>query len=316
MEPVVNLSALNFVREGHSFLNARKAGNYSIDELNTINEYVKHVFEEAQKPPKPTYKVGIMFVAINQHYWQYMKPVIDGVKQYFLPGHETEIMVWTDMQTYPEAKDVNYGATVFSTDTVHWPYPTLLRYDFFLAQEEYLKKFDYIFYLDLDMRVVSIVGDEILGEGLTAAAHPMYYLRQPLWFPYEPNEKSLAYIKQPGYLEDEKTFRPFYAAGGFQGGKTDHFLAAMHTMKQKIDKDMDNGYIARWNDESHWNRYLFDNPASVYLDPSYVYPDSLISEYYEKVWGRNFTPRIITLTKPFSTSKEAGAASQQKLKNM
>ena len=42
------------------------------------------------------------------------------------------------------------------------------------------------------------------------------------------------------------------------------------------------------------------------LSPSYVYPDSLIKEYYEPIWGKSLLPKIITLTKPFTLSKEGG----------
>jgi len=87
-------------------------------------------------------------------------------------------------------------------------------------------------------------------------------------------------------------------------------------MRDAIDKDMVTNYVARWNDESHWNKYLFDNPPSVVLDPSYVYPDSLIEGYYKKIWGRDYTPRIITLTKPFTTSKEGGEAAAAMLRNI
>jgi hypothetical protein len=312
----VDFSKLNFPRLAHNYLQKVSKGEYTLDNLNLLNEYVNYIFA-AKELPK--YKIGLMFVCINPPYWQYAEPVIQGVKNLFLPGHDVEIMCWSDMPNYPETKDVDYGVTVFPTESVEWPYPTLMRYHLFLQQEEYLKKFDYLFYLDLDMRVVNIVGDEILGDGLTMAQHPMYATQQPFWYPYEPNEKSSAYIKQPGrVMEDngKKMFQPLYAAGGFQGGKTDQFIDAMKAMKKSIDYDMDRSYIARWNDESHWNKYLFENPPSVVLDPAYVYPDSMIDEYYVKVWGRNYSPKIITLTKPFTTSAEGGAAAQEMMRRL
>lgn len=314
----VDFSKLNFPRLGHNYLQKTQEGEYTLDELNRLNAYVNFLFEE-QNHDLPSYKVGLMFVCINQPYWQYMEPVIEGARNMFLPGHDVEIMCWSDMPNYPEYAHINYGATIFPTDSVEWPYPTLMRYHLFLQQEEYLKKFDYIFYLDLDMRIVNVVGDEILGDGITAAAHPMYYLRPNFWYPFEPNIDSAAYIPRPGRTimnGGKPSFEPFYAAGGFQGGKTDLFISAMKDMKKSIDSDMNKNYIARWNDESHWNKYLFENPPSVFLDPSYVYPDSMIEEYYKPIWGRNFTPRIITLTKPFTVSAEGGAAAAAMMDNM
>lgn len=316
----VDLNRVNWVRHAHNYLLAKSNGNYSLDEISLLNEYVRSLLSEAGKEQK-TYKVGLMFIAVNPPYWQYAKQVIDGINQYFLPGHEIEIMLWTDMQSWPEAKDVSYGATVFPVEQMDWPYPTLMRYHFFLKQEKYLKKFDYIFYLDLDMRVVHVVGDEVFGKSLTMACHPMYQLQQPMWLPYEPNPASTAYIKQPGRIiskDGKHMFQPLYAAGGFQGGTTESFLEAMKSMRDNIDRDLDTGYIARWNDESHWNKYLFEHGMDdvVVLDTSYIYPDSMVNEYYKKLWGRDYTPRIITLTKPFSTSKEGGAAAAELMRNL
>lgn len=306
----VDLSRLNFTRVANNFFNETADGQFSLQDVNTVNSYLDYVL--GKDHDTSTKKVGVLMVCINQPYWQYAYPVIQGIKQFFLPGHETEIMLWSDMGQFPEAKDVNYGCTVFETESVQWPYPTLMRYHLFLAQEEYLKKFDYLFYIDLDMRVVNLVGDEILGNGLTMAAHPMYWLPHNLVPPYEPDEKSTAHIPLPGRVQEKngkRWFQPLYAAGGFQGGTTPEFIEAMRTMRDNIDKDFDNNYIARWNDESHWNRYLYENPPAVVLDPSYVYPDSMIEQYYvPKVWGRNFIPKIITITKPFSLSKEGGEA--------
>lgn len=206
------------------------------------------------------------------------------------------------------------GVTIFPTEPVEWPLPTLLRYNLFLQQEDKLKDFDYTFYVDCDMRITDWIGEEILGEGLTAAQHPMYALKQNLYPPYEPNPESTAYIPLPGrFLEEngQKRFEQLYYAGGFQGGKTEDFIKAMKVMRGRIEKDFNKNYIARWNDESHWNRYLYEVSPSVVLNPSYVYPDSLIDSYYVKIWGRNYSPKIMTLTKSFTTSTEGGAAVQK-----
>lgn len=236
-------------------------------------------------------KVALLFICLNYPYWQYAKDAIEGARDRFLKNHNVDIFLWSDMD-----EDCHYGATVIPTEPIEWPMPTLMRFHLFLQEEARLKDYDYIFYCDLDMKFVADIGDEILGDGLTAAQHPMYALRPGLAFPLEPNPMSTAYIRVPEY----------YFAGGFQGGTSETFISAMKTMRRAIDKDFSNNYVARWNDESHWNRYLFDNPPSVVLDPSYVYPDTLIDEYYKKVWGRDYTPKIITVTKAFSVSKEGG----------
>ena len=208
---------------------------------------------------------------------------------------------------------------VFPTESIEWPMPTLMRYHLFLQQEEYLRNFDYIFYIDVDMRITDWIGEDILGDGLTAAEHPMYALRRNYHPPYEPNPESSAYIRRPGRLIEEdgkKKFEQLYYAGGFQGGKTENFIEAMKEMRKNIDDDFSRNYVAIWNDETHWNKYLFGNSPAVVLNPSYIYPDSLVADYYVKLWGRNYSPKIMTLTKKFSTTAEGGKNVQQMMATM
>lgn len=264
-------------------------------------------------------RVGILAIVLNQPYWPFAQEMIEGLNRYFLKHHtirdkyETEVMLWSDM---PQA---NFAGKVFPTEPVEWPLPTLLRYNLFLQQEEYIKNFDYLFYIDVDMRITDWIGEEILGDGLTAAQHPMYALRRNLQPPYEPNPDSTAYVPRPGRVVEEngkKRFEQLYYAGGFQGGKTEDFIKAMKVMRERVDKDFNKNYIAVWNDESHWNRYLFEVPPVVVLNPSYIYPDSLLAEYYIKIWGRNFSPKIMTLTKGFTVTSDGGAAVADQLKTM
>lgn len=264
-------------------------------------------------------KVGVVCICLNFSYWQYAKEMLEGLNRYFLKKHdirdkyEVELMVWTDM---PDVGVPNLK--IFETEPVEWPLPTLMRYHLFLQQEEYIKNFDYIYYIDVDMRITDWIGEEILGT-LTAAQHPMYALRQNLHPPYEPNPNSTAYIQMPGRFMEENgrpRFEPLYYAGGFQGGKSEDFIKAMKAMRSNIDKDFNNNYIARWNDESHWNFFLYHNPPTVVLDPSFIYPDSLLSDYYIKIWGRNFSPKIMTLTKAFSVTPQDGAVISKQLATM
>ena len=259
------------------------------------------------------FKVAFCCICLNPPYWQYVKDLIEGARRFFLPGHNVDFFLWSDMP-----KDANYGTTFIETQPVEWPYPTLMRYNLMLQEEEKLKEYDYIFYCDIDMRFMNVVGDEILGDNLTAAPHPGYFTKKELWPPYEPNPESASYIRRPGkvvMMEGKKRFMPFYAAGGFQGGKAPDFIKAMKETKALINKDLDKGYIPIWNDETAWNKYLFnvlpqeELDKVIFLTPSYVYPDSLIKEYYEpKVWGCSYMPKLMTLTKPFALAPDGAEA--------
>lgn len=355
----------DFIRLANNFYNSK--GLESRAERIALDEEMFKYISEQKKPKK--FKVAFVFICLNPLYWEFAPEMVRGAKKFFLPGHKTDFLFWTDIPEKPEdirsrmtdefrgvlqglganpmdanllfndvtikGKNMNLsnimddviglrkmkGVKVFPTDPILWPGPTLLRYHLFLQQEELLKKYDYIFYCDTDMKFVDIVGDEILGSGLTAAPHPGYYLRKEYYPPYEPNEMSACFIPRPGRVVSEpnsisttkQRFQPEYYAGGFQGGKSAQFIEAMKRMKDMIEQDRKIGYTPVWNDESAWNKELFQNPPSVMLDPSYIYPDSLIDEYYVKIWGRNFQPKLVTLTKWFSLSPEGGQHLQQML---
>lgn len=341
------MNAEEFARIANNFY-ASKGIESSIDRIGLDSELVNYVSKHQQDLQKK-YKVAFVFICLNALYWEYAPAMIRGAKQFFLPGHETDFFFWTDIpedgweihksifagfqgalankgiQAIDERsfnrintvtdevialrkrKDVH----IVPTASMEWPYPTLLRYNLFLQEEEKLKDYDYIFYCDVDMEFKGIVGDEILSEGITAALHPMYALRKEYWPPYEPNEQSASYIKRPGKLIEENgkpRFMPMYFAGGFQGGKSAAFIEVMKRAKGLIDSDLAKGYIPIWNDETVFNRCMFDTPPDVVLSPSFIYPDSLINEYYVPLWGQNYPPKLMTLTKWFSTSKEGGAA--------
>lgn len=356
----------DFIRVANNFYNS-KGLDSDIGRIGLDQELINYVAGYQQNPP-PKYKVAFVFICLNPLYWEFAPEMVKGAKQFFLPGHQTDFLFWTDIPDKDEditqrmmddfkgilqqlganpndsnllyqdviikGKQMNIqniiksvidlrkipGVNIIPTEPREWPYPTLLRYHLFLQKEEVLKDYDYIFYCDTDMKFIDIVGDEILGNGLTAVAHPGYALRKEYYPPYEPNELSASYIPRPGRVVNEpestskikQRFIPEYYAGGFQGGKASVYIEAMKECKDLIETDLKMGYIPIWNDETAWNKYLSKRPPSVMLNPSYIYPDSLIDEYYIPLWGRNYQPRLMTLTKWFSTSPEGGQA----VKNM
>lgn len=301
-KPIFQLeSDSHLTRLAANFFQQNTNGEYAANDVETVKKFFYYALNSQ---PLKKYKVALCFICVNENYWEFIPKTIEGAKKFFLPNHEVDYFVWSDL---PKEETDKYEATIFPTESVEWPLPTLFRYHLFLQQEETLKKYDYVFYCDIDMVFASYVGDEVLGEGITAALHPMYALRSNFVAPFEPNPESAAYIP----------FDNNYYAGGFQGGKAGDFIKAMKEMKKTIDTDFENkNYIARWNDESHWNKYLKKNPPSIVLSPAYIYPDSLINEYYIKIWGRNYSPKLVTLTKKFTVNSAGGAAIQEQLKTL
>lgn len=240
-------------------------------------------------------KICILNIATNK-YIQFVEPLLESVEKNFLNEHEISALVFTNHEIVESSDNVK----ISQIEHEAWPFPTLKRYHYFLKEKEYISQFDYCFYLDVDMKIVNKVGDEILGD-LVATQHPGMWFKTPDEFTYERNEKSTSYVP---YGTGKK-----YYAGGFNGGKPEHFLRMSEAIVNNINKDFENKLISVWHDESHMNRYLIDNPPSLELTPSYCYPegatfDGTPSVYYPMGWKVPFEPKILALQKNHTSIRE------------
>jgi histo-blood group ABO system transferase len=223
-------------------------------------------------------KICILPIATNK-YIQFVERLLDNIEENFLNGHEIQCLLFTDHEV--ETSD---NVRVCQIDHEPWPMPTLKRYNYFVKEKEFISQFDYCFYFDVDMGIVDNVGDEVLSD-LVATMHPYQSFYPKEERSYDRNEKSLAYV--PVGEEGE-----LYYAGGFNGGSTKRFLEMAEVLADRVTRDLDNGVIALWHDESQMNRYLIDNPPTLSLTPSYCFAE-------EHMGNPNYPyePKIIALKK-------------------
>jgi len=223
-------------------------------------------------------KICILTIATNK-YIQFVERLLDNIEENFLNGHEIECLLFTDHEV--EASD---NVRVSQIDHEPWPLPTLQRYNYFMKEKDFISKFDYCYYFDVDMGLVGKVGEEVFGD-LVATMHPYQSFYKPKDRSYDRNPKSLAYVA-PG---DEGEL---YYAGGFNGGKTECFLEMAEVIADRVTRDLEKGVVALWHDESHMNRYLIDNPPSVSLTPTYCFAEELTNHPQYP-----YEPKIIALKK-------------------
>jgi len=120
------------------------------------------------------------------------------------------------------------------------------------------------------MRFVGNVGDEMLGEGITAIEHPSSpygdMTDEFKEWTFEKNPKSLAYISPENQVR--------YWCGGIQGGSSKKFIEVMKVLNKNIELDLGQNIIAPYYDETHWNKYLSENKPSLDLPHWYCFPES------------------------------------------
>lgn len=221
-------------------------------------------------------KICFLLIATNK-YINFLPQFVESAKKYALKNHDVDFMVFSNYDTIDQ-KDIN----LIKIDHEPWPIPTLKRYDYFYSQRDKLMEYDYLFYSDVDMRFVSEVGDEILSK-LTATIHPGFYNKSPMYYTYERNPISNAYIP---YGVGNK-----YYAGGFNGGSSDDFLDMAMNIIAWRQADELNNHIPVWHDESYLNKFLTIINPTLELSPSYCYPEK---------WNLPFEKKLLALDKNHS----------------
>lgn len=221
-------------------------------------------------------KVAILYICTGKYsiFWNdFYKSSEDN----FLLNSEKEYFLFTDGNIKAHNKKIH----IIFQEKLGWPYDTLMRFKMFDSIKDRLRAFDYIFFINANMRFLVKIEEDFLplDEGLIAVKHPGFFNKLRAEFTYETNPASLAFIDSK---EGEN-----YFMGGFNGGKADEYLQLINTLRQNVQADLENGIIALWHDESHLNKYLLNKKVKI-MNPAYGYPEG---------WQLPFEKKVIILDK-------------------
>lgn len=224
-------------------------------------------------------KIAILYICTGK-YNQFFKGFYESCERYFLTGiAEKKYFVWTDDMTVSDAGNVE----LIYHECKGFPADSLFRFDMFLEIEKRLEQFDYIFFFNANMLFIDNIGHEVLPteeDGyLVAGISPTgyRYKKWPMFFPYERNRKSLAYIPHNG-----RNYK--YYMGSLNGGRAKEYLDLIRTLAANIRNDYNRGIVAMVHDESHLNCYLRTHKCLGLDTLTYVYPEGWnISEARPKI---------------------------------
>lgn len=222
-------------------------------------------------------KIGILYICTGKYdiFW---KDFYLSCEKYLLNEEdesgnkifEKNYFVWTDAKKiFDEENNINIHRIY--QENLGWPGNTLMRFGIFLKKYTELREMDYLFFFNANCLLMNdITAEEFLpfnnkGETLVATLHPGFFNKKRNKFTYEENRESLAYI--------EETEGQHYFAGGLNGGIAENFIEACQTMHANIEQDLSKDIVARFHDESHWNKYLVNKKGIKMLGPEYLYPE-------------------------------------------
>lgn len=224
--------------------------------------------------------IGVLVLATNR-YREFLQLLVDSIDKHI--KHEKRIFVFTEEYILISSDtDIRF----IKIPPYKFPWISLYRYQIFHDNKEHLSDMTHLLYLDVDMDIVSDLGEEIMTDGLLAVRHPGFW--KGGWGSNNNLRESLSYLPEE--------LRYNYYCGGVQGGETKTYLAACKILSDRIRQDELNAVTAEWHDETHWNWLLKQDMFSfVSLDPSYCMVEEL---HRRKLWGiDHLKPKIIALTK-------------------
>jgi rfaE bifunctional protein nucleotidyltransferase chain/domain len=247
-----------------------KDSSYSIDEIvekptveenggkiELIKNHYGYSTTNIIKRVKNKLKIGVIIIATGRYLELIQDPrfdIINSLNKHFFTEDIVNIYLFTDGDPPDNVKHIYQ-------EQMPWPYPTLLRFRSFYNSRDIYKDNDYMFYIDADSRIVSDVGKEIISDFTVVQHWSLRRYKNKKRFPFETNIQSTSAITDPNYSE--------YYSGAFFGAKTDKFISMSKNLSDNVDKDLENNIIAVWHDESHLNKYCYDNPPELVLDSRY-----------------------------------------------
>ena len=230
-------------------------------------------------------KVAVVFIGTDK-YLKFLPTWYESCEELLIPGIDKQYFIFTD----GELEGTPDNMSVYPQEHLPWPYITLFRFGTILKAKEELEKYDWVLFLDADMRVVNVVTEDDLftSKSYIGVHHPCHYMQMPPHneFPgaFETEQQSTAGIEATDDIS-------VYFQGCLWGGSVPEVLGMMTELQLRTQKDLEDGIIAKWHDESQMNKFFAQRRSKVHvLHPAFAFPEDFANQC-------QFEPKIVHLSK-------------------
>lgn len=219
-------------------------------------------------------KIAILYICTGR-YSIFWKGFFESCEKLLLNNTEKHYYVFTDCNNLGP---LNERVHLVHQSKLGWPYDTLMRFSMFLKVESSLKKYDYVYFFNANLKIVNKINESeflpVNENELVVVQHPGYFDKYPDSFTYDRNPLSLAYI--PLNKGD------FYVAGGLNGGTSKTYLNFIRRVNKNTQIDFSKGVVAKWHDESHLNKYILGKKIKL-LHAGFLYPEFDKLDFSKKI---------------------------------
>jgi hypothetical protein len=256
--------------------------------------------------------VSFISIATNR-YLEYWKNQAKSVNTHTAGQSDIKLFLFTDQVA--EARAFAEGLPNLSVEieeipSYGWPEATLLRYEIISQSGFHWESDEILVYLDADMEVVAPLKPsdfvDACQQGICLVQHPGYYRPgfKHLWRVYSKNPKILLgdlllRLSEGGlgYWETRKNSMAYvprsrrreYFCGGIWWGRSQDILPLAFELARAVGRDLSQGIVAKWHDESHLNAWAARNSHEI-KGPAYCF----VPEYK---WLNHIEAKIVAVDK-------------------
>lgn len=195
-------------------------------------------------------KIAITYICTGK-YERFWDEFYSSCEKYFYPDTKKHYFVFTESKRIMAQKQKNVSCIY--QGRAGWPYDTLLRFHWFAMIQDRLKEFDYCYFCNANSIFLRTVTAEVIPfpteeKPLILWCHTAHYEdHSSNDITTEANPLSTAYVGPDVQCRQH--------GGGFYGGTASAYLQMTLELRDNIQKDLDNGIIAVWHDQSHIIKY-------------------------------------------------------------
>ena len=225
----------------------RYRNNSNSHNLNIV-PYVNKLKEFIKFESKKT--IGIYYIATGI-YKNNFNPFIKSINNFF-PQYNKKIILLSDgLEEYIDYQENNIHIEHHYIEDHPWPIVALFRFHYLV---KYKVNCDYIFFINSNSMILPNKLYNWFDENkINVTKHFSYRsgikTTYELLLPSDDNPNSTSYIGNINYI---------YCQSGFFGGPSNLIYDMCEDIITMIDIDLKNNIIAKWHDETYFNKWLYD----------------------------------------------------------
>ncbi len=221
-----------------------KSNSHNINLQPNIDKLKAYIKNECNKT------IGIYYIGTGI-YINNFNSFLESIKNFFPNNHKIIILLSDTTEKYDTLSTDNITIKQYTIEDHPWPIVALFRFHYLL---KYKIDTDYVFFFNSNSiiqpnKLVSWFNETKINVTKHFTYRSGIKTTYELLLPSDDNPNSTSYIGNIEYT---------YCQSGFFGGPSNLVYKMCEDIVKMINIDLNNNIIAKWHDETYFNKWLYD----------------------------------------------------------